>query len=127
MIAKRNANIDVVKFIAALLIMVSHIDIVLNCKCYNGFWIYVEMFFIITGYLTTRHFDVHEVRYNIKKCVQYTINKFIPIYPYIFLQVTLMYFGVYSIRLINGETGMLETVSAVLNNYFSELLLVSVS
>ena len=81
---QRNAEIDVWRFLAALMIMWHHLYVTgiesAAYKFHDGH-IYVEFFFLITGYYTARHFKQHPVSNpsldtRAKDAIKYTFSKF---------------------------------------------------
>lgn len=93
----RMAIVDLWKFIAAVMIMIHHLYYLspaFEGKDYPGYfsWIYVEFFFILTGYFTYRHFARQDSRENIvRSSLSYTWRKFKPFLPYTTIAVTLQY------------------------------------
>ena len=66
----RMAIVDLWKFIAAVMIMIHHLYYLspaFEGKDYPGYfaWIYVEFFFILTGFFTYRHFARSDKQENI--------------------------------------------------------------
>lgn len=54
----RSGFIDIIRFIAALLIMAHHMyNIGLQYYPFWDCWIYTEFFLLITGYFTAKHFE----------------------------------------------------------------------
>lgn len=81
----RSGNADILKFIAALMLMqhhVYHIGIAVGTYPFYDAWIMVEMFLMITGFYTARHFDGRNSDNREKEAVRYTIKKFLPLLPY---------------------------------------------
>lgn len=95
--SSRTAIVDLWKFIAAVMIMIHHLYYLspaFEGKDYPGYfaWIYVEFFFILTGYFTYRHFARKDREENIvKSSLSYTWRKFKPFLPYTTIAVTLQY------------------------------------
>ena len=93
----RMAIVDLWKFIAAVMIMIHHLYYLSPAfeeKDYPGYfsWIYVEFFFILTGYFTYRHFERQGRQENIvRSSLSYTWRKFKPFLPYTTIAVTLQY------------------------------------
>ena len=93
----RMAIVDLWKFIAAVMIMIHHLYYLspaFEGKDYPGYfsWIYVEFFFILTGYFTYRHFERQGRQENIvRSSLSYTWRKFKPFLPYTTIAVTLQY------------------------------------
>lgn len=93
----RTAIVDLWKFIAAIMIMIHHLYYLspaFEGKDYPGYfsWIYVEFFFILTGYFTCRHFARQDRQDNIvRSSLSYTWHKFKPFLPYTTIAITLQY------------------------------------
>ena len=101
---KRKSIVDLWKFVASILIMtyhIYHLDIILA----DMYWIYVEFFFILTGYFTYHHFQarVEERKDIFEVGVKYTINKFMPFLPYTTVAITLQYILVAHYSLIKTD------------------------
>ena len=96
-INSRMAIVDLWKFLAAVMIMIHHLYYLspaFEGKDYPGYfgWIYVEFFFILTGYFTYRHFTRSDRQENIvRSSLSYTWHKFKPFLPYTTIAVTLQY------------------------------------
>ena len=94
---RRMAIIDLWKFIAAVMIMIHHLYYLAPAfegRDYPGYfaWIYVEFFFILTGYFTYRHFAKSDRQDNIvRSSLSYTWRKFKPFLPYTTIAITLQY------------------------------------
>lgn len=94
---KRTAIVDLWKFIAAVMIMIHHLYYLSPAyegKDYPGYfsWIYVEFFFILTGYFTYRHFTRQDKQDSIvKSSLSYTWRKFKTFLPYTTTAITLQY------------------------------------
>ena len=52
---KRNQSIEVCRFVAALLILCHHSRLLTGRTLFVGGWVFVEFFFMLTGYFTARH------------------------------------------------------------------------
>lgn len=91
---KRNDLIDVYRFIASLIIMLYHsyhLDGIKHYPCGGGY-IFVEAFFIMTGFFTTKHFREQKtstIGDSICYSVRYTYKKFSKYLPYTFTIVLL--------------------------------------
>ncbi len=70
---KKNYFIEFNRFIAILIIMGHHLSRVkaVDYHFATG-WVYVEFFFLVTGYFTARHL----CRYPEENCIDYTLAKF---------------------------------------------------
>lgn len=95
--SNRMAIVDLWKFIAAVMIMIHHLYYLspdFEGRDYPGYfaWIYVEFFFILTGYFTCRHFTGQDRQENIvRSSLSYTWQKFKPFLPYTTVAITLQY------------------------------------
>lgn len=99
-VSGRMGMVDCWRFIFSILVMTHHLHVFgLKAGEYPFYfaWIYVEFFFVLTGYYTTRHFagllqnedktPGEKVQYS----VQYVLNKFKKIFPYTGLAIFLSY------------------------------------
>lgn len=124
---KRLSIVDFWKFFAAFLIMVHHLYYLGNPfkgDYYGRFaWIYVEFFFILTGYFTYNHFSKNNKHGNIfKSGLSYTFTKFLPFIPYTTVVISLQY-------IISAPFGLLKSgnIKSFLShfiNYPLEVLLI---
>ena len=95
---ERNNMVEIWRFIAAIVIMLHHLYVLGEPfkKVYLGYfgWIYVEFFFILTGYFTYKHFLQKQVEKDaiVKQSLKYTFNKFRPLWYYIIPAITVQYF-----------------------------------
>lgn len=92
----RLSNIDLWKFIASIFIMIHHLYIFgepFNSDYYGRMaWIYVEFFFMLTGYFTYKHFAKQNNCSSVfKSGLKYTYQKFKPFLPYTTLAITMQY------------------------------------
>ena len=93
---KRIRIIDLWRFIAAILIMIHHLYLLgysFEERQYLGYFslIFVEFFFIITGYFTCLHFERTENKDIFKSSLEYLVYKFLPFLPYTTIAITLQY------------------------------------
>lgn len=96
---KRFSIVDLWKFIASIMIMYHHLFHLghpFNGKFHGEFtWIYVEFFYILTGYFTYKHFyklQISQKKMDIcKQSLRYTLNKFVPFLPYTTIAISLQY------------------------------------
>lgn len=103
-IVKNNKRISVlglIKFLAAIAIIFHHAFI--NSGHGTHFWLFVDLFFFITGYFTFKHFRKKKNRGMIledkaDRAIKYTIKKFSTFIPYVMIAVIL-----YSISYIVEE------------------------
>lgn len=96
---KRISVVDLWKFIASMMIMTYHLfhlgPAFYDCSYGKFAWIYVEFFYILTGYFTYKHFYKQQISLkNIdiyKQSFRYTLNKFKPFLPYTTIAISLQY------------------------------------
>lgn len=55
MLTKRNGKIDLLRIVGAVSVAYFHCSYCFTNNIFGG-WIYVEMFYMITGYFTTQNF-----------------------------------------------------------------------
>lgn len=80
---KKNGSVECSRFLAAMLIMTHHMyQLGVEEYPFKEAWIYVELFLLITGFYTARHYDGHSAGNPSKDAFQYTIRKFLPLFPY---------------------------------------------
>lgn len=119
-----NYKVDLIKLFACFLIMATHLFIIgighIGQKDYPfaTAWIYVEVFFIISGYFTTQHFsqkdrsDTTLERASIC-AVSYTRKKYFRLFPYVccvtFVQLTV--YAIHNAITNPGQFGLHEIVS----------------
>ncbi|MBR0481178.1 MAG: acyltransferase, partial [Firmicutes bacterium] len=105
-INKRSGNVDIAKFIAAMIIMTHHLYIIgASDNPYHDGWVYVEFFFMVTGYYTARHFSGREIANRPKEAFSYTIKKILPMFPYALAVTLCAYFTQAAAGLVfNGWT-----------------------
>lgn len=119
-----NYKVDLIKLFACFLIMATHLFIIgighIGQKDYPfaTAWIYVEVFFIISGYFTTQHFsqkdrsDTTLERASIR-ALSYTRKKYLRLFPYVccvtFVQLTV--YAIHNAITNPGQFGLHEIVS----------------
>ena len=124
---KRSGNVDLVKFIAALLIMTHHLynlSIDFRCPFYDS-WIYVEFFLIITGYYTAKHYDGFIAKNISKEAIEYTIKKIQPLLPYTMSVSTLAWITQGIIQMKNAGWSLKVFIATFLGDFSFDLLLIS--
>lgn len=84
--------VDIYRFVFILLIMAHHLY--LKGKPFNSAWIYVEFFFILSGYFTMYHYSMRKdpdktlsLEIKASEAVGYTLKKFGRMFPYILIAV----------------------------------------
>lgn len=87
----RRGDIELLRFIAAMVIVCHHSMHIQteNRICYGG-WIFVEFFFLITGYFSTKHMIEKDLT-NEKDVLGYVFRKIASIIPYAYLGIVLEY------------------------------------
>ena len=94
---KRLSIADLWKFIATIMIMIYHIYYLGNPFSGEDYlgrscWIWVEFFFVVTGYFTYKHFENSDSNDDIfKSSISYTIQKFKAFIPYTTVAITIAY------------------------------------
>ena len=128
---QRNGMIDIWRFIFALLIMghhMYHLDIG-ESYLFQSAWIYVEFFFMLSGYFTAKHFlwggwyIQYTEKDGAKEAVLYTLNKMKKIIPY----TTIFILTEYIIRNLNYDWKSLRGFLGGFEDSIFELLLLSSS
>lgn len=80
---EKNSFLELWRFIAALLIMATHMyNFGVDNYYFRETWIYVEFFLIITGFFTAKHFDGHNCDDYMLEALRYTWSKYKPLLPY---------------------------------------------
>ncbi len=95
----KNGKVEILRFLAALMIMDGHMGILLGEEISRPFrltWFYVEFFFLLTAILTAKHFDREEslslpLEGRVKEALRYTGGKILRFLPYTVLPTVLMY------------------------------------
>lgn len=125
----RNSIVDLWRFLAILLIMIHHlyhIETFANAEYYGRFsWIYVEFFFMLTGYFTYSHFKRHNSDDSniFKSGLKYTFQKFKGFIPYTTIAISLQY--LITAPFSSLEKGQFKLFLSHFLNYPLELLLLS--
>ncbi len=89
----RNTMVDLCRFVAAVMIMLCHLDLI--GRPTHPTYMFVDFFFILTGYFTLAHFakkqspTTPEERGKI--ALQYTVKKFLPFLPHLLVAVPIAY------------------------------------
>lgn len=106
----RNSIFDLSRFIAAICIMFFHINFVgwRNHPCMNGY-IYVEFFYILSGYFTAKHFWKNNSKRVDKETIRYIINKYKNFLRFSIVPTIL----IYGIFIYNDKTFSKGIVSAL--------------
>lgn len=90
---KRNYMVDFCRFIAALMIMLCHLDLI-GLAQYPTY-MFVDFFFILSGYFTLNHFAKMERAKSADErgriAATYTVKKFIPFIPHLVLALLVAY------------------------------------
>ena len=97
----RRSIIELFRFIAIMLIIVYHsgyLGMDSSRYPFSISWIYVEFFFILTGYFTVVHFErqpAGTIDEAAMKAMQYTVKKYRSVSTYIFISVSVYYVLLY--------------------------------
>lgn len=123
----RNGMVDIWRFVFCLLIMAHHMYHIGIERIYpfQSAWIYVEFFFILSGYFTGKHFwggntSTHKAA---KSSMVYTIKKFKNVLPY----STIIIFGEYLLGNICFRPGSWKNFIESFENMPYEMMMVSSS
>lgn len=90
---KRNSVLDMWRFIGSIVILLFHSGILgITDHHFQSGWIFVEFFYMITGYYTYKHFS--NMKYTslediATKSISYTLKKYINMLPYVIIVVFL--------------------------------------
>ncbi len=124
----RSGNVDLVRFIAALIIMTFHLFYMgIGSYPFQDGWIYVEFFLIITGFYTARRFDGKNYDNPIKESIIYTYKKFIIFLPYTIVTTTLMYLLNFLPSFLFGSLSIKGFLFSFTQDYIFDILLISES
>ena len=118
----RNAMVDLCRFIAAVMIMLCHLDLV-GQTTYPTY-MFVDFFFILTGYFTVAHFMKNQPAATPEErgkiALQYTAKKLLPFLPHLLVAIPVAYAARNASFLVNGDfLGFLKGFK----DMFAELLL----
>jgi len=117
--------IELWRFIASIIIMTHHLfGLGIEKYPFKNGSIYVEFFFILTGYFTMKHFEkytVDSIDEAFKNSMQYTIKKFKSFMPYVLVSVPLLYFILY----FEGFQFNIKRFLQLFSNALSEIMLLS--
>lgn len=117
----RSGNVDLARFISALIIMTFHLNVIYGWDYpFQGGWIYVEFFLIITGYYTAKHFDNKNFNNPMKESIIYTLKKFVTFLPYTTITTILKYLFIYK----TGEMNIIDFFCSFIDNFTFDILLV---
>ncbi len=83
----KNKYIEIERFVASCMILTLHLFVS------KGTWIFVEFFFLLTGYFTISHVEKRKelIKDDIWYPVQYTWNKFVKLFPYTTLSLLMLW------------------------------------
>lgn len=121
-------NVDLARFIAAIIILVFHVPAcgitTTNCVWTTGNR-YVEFFFIMTGFLTTRHFDGFNSNNTIKSSIEYTAKKFSKIWIYTSI-ITVLHWVLFGIgMMVHNAWTIKDFVFSFLTDFIFDVLLLT--
>lgn len=98
--------------------MLHHTDVIGLRKIAPGGWIFVEFYFIISGFFVTKHFDNENMNNNIEKeALLYTITKLKNVIPYAYVGI---FIGAFN-QIINNSDSF-STICEVLLSLPANLL-----
>lgn len=120
---KRNGMVDIYRLLFIFLIMAHHLYL---SFLFADAWIYVEFFFILSGYFTMKHYVAGEwksIEEKAEEAITYTLRKFKRIMPYVVVAVLLEYSCDYIMAGFQGKRALLS----MLENMICELCLLSSS
>lgn len=91
----RNPVVDLIKFFSAILIAYLHFNLIFDpspdTSHFRSSYILVEVFLIITGFFTAKHFSktkkTTKLDDSAKTAIAYTKKKFIPLLPYVLVGI----------------------------------------
>ena len=114
----KNTYLEICRFLAAVTVMLHHTDVIGLQKIAPGGWIFVEFYFVISGFFVTRHFDNEKMNDNIEKeALLYTINKLKNVIPYAYVGI---FIGAFN-QIINNRDSF-STICEVLLSLPANLL-----
>lgn len=94
----KNKTIEIWRFIASILIMATHLFVIEaqteNTPFFNA-WIYVDFFYMLSGYYTYKHFymmdNLGDIEERAERAIVYSISKYIRFLPYVFCAAIIQY------------------------------------
>ena len=121
---KKNYFIEFNRFIAILIIMGHHLSRVkaVDYHFATG-WVYVEFFFLVTGYFTARHL----CRYPEENCIDYTLAKFKRLIGIAWLAIVSEYMLELSITFIVDKNRGLPVLLSYLKDLPFEMMMIGSS
>lgn len=122
---KRMGIVDLWKFIACILVMSHHVAVILfHNDMFTEGWIYVEFFFILTGYFTMKHFELHKennLEEKVKQTITYIVKKFSAFLPYTISIIIMQYLIQYDVLFENKKS--ISSVAFFFDIFFDFLLI----
>lgn len=114
----RRGDIEFLRFIAAMTIVCHHSMNIQteNRICYGG-WIFVEFFFLLTGYFSTKHMIEKDLT-NEKDVLGYVFRKVVSIIPYAYLGIMLEYVHFSLTTILTVEQRVKSLVDVIINFLF---------
>ena len=123
--SKRIGIVDLWKFIACIIIITHHTYKILPSNYHRSLVdlrVFVEFFFIITGYFTMLHFDKNDnTEQMAKSSIKYTIKKFSIFLPYVVIITIVQYSVEYYV--CYGKISSIGSLSYFLDVLFDSLLM----
>ena len=117
----RNSNVELVRIVASLMIVGLH----LGLKIFSFAWIYVEVFLILTGYFTAKHFDGKNYDNPMKMGLVYTIKKLVLLLPYSFVATIMMYSINFVQMVSSGEMNIVAWLINTFKSFFLDFVLIT--
>lgn len=112
---KKNAFVELYRFLGAIVILGHHSYILGDRVHFIGGWVFVEFYFMLTGYFTAGHFEVVQLKDNgVKVAVEYVKNKILRILPYAWSGI-LLGFCFYNLQPLTGIERMHGVLSLPTN------------
>lgn len=126
----RRNDIEIMRFLSSIIIMIFHgyyYGLGYSKHIMGGGWIFVELFFLLTGYFTAAHFIEQTNSYigegdSAYVAVKYTLHKFKTIYYYFFVALTGTYLFSFAVE-VKRNASLIKVGLTYAMNYVQELLL----
>ncbi len=124
---KRNGLIDIYRFLFALVIMTGHsVNVGMEPPFpFAGVGIFVEFFFLLTGYFTYSQISKMkpiEIGERMQESLRYTFRKFSAFFPYLLVSVGARYIYDFCLTLKNSEGGYIQALTSLFYAPFELLL-----
>ncbi len=118
-------EVEIMRFLGIILIMGHHLYILGYSGDYifEGCWVWVDFFFILTGAFTYKHFEMEQGKQFGNDAIKYTLHKFARFMPYAIIAIVLQYLIEIPPLSLDNVRSLLK--SAVYELPFEALLLTS--